>query len=163
MIARNKTFNPWPYGIVAVFVIFIATFAAVVAYISQHNMDLVSSDYYEQEIRYQGRLEELNRTAELRAGTQIAFDAATQRLRVSLPSVHAAKDLHGRLQLYRPSAAGLDREFKLAPDAAGNQDFDAKGLVPGNWKARLHWNAGGKNYFVEESLLVPPPAIASPP
>lgn len=163
MIAHDKTFNPWPYGIIAVFVIFIASFAAVVTYISQHNMDLVSSDYYEQEIRYQRRMEQLNRTAELRAGTQVAFDAAKQRLRVSLPSAHAANDPQGRLQLYRPSAAGLDQEFKLATDTAGNQDFDTKGLRPGLWKARLHWSGGGKDCFVEESLLVPPPAGASPP
>jgi nitrogen fixation protein FixH len=163
MTTQARPFNPWPYGIIAVFVIFIASFAAVVAYISQHNMDLVSADYYEQEIRYQGRLDELNRTAGLRAATRLTFDPATRLLSISLPPAHAASRPHGILHLYRPSAAGLDRQLKLSTDATGVQHFNASDLQPGHWKARLHWTSNGQDYFAEESLLIPPPVAASRP
>ena len=69
MTTQAKPFNPWPYGIIATFVVFIASFAAVITFICQHRMDLVSADYYEQEIRFQSRLDEMNRTVGLRAAT----------------------------------------------------------------------------------------------
>jgi hypothetical protein len=161
MTTQARPFSPWPYAIIGAFVIFIAAIAAVITYICQHRMDLVSADYYEQEIRFQNRLDEMNRTAGLRAATQITFDPATRLLRVALPAAHAASQPRGRLQLYRPSAAGLDRELKLSPDATGAQNFDASSLQPGHWKARLHWSANGQNYFAEESLLIPPPVATS--
>jgi hypothetical protein len=161
MNTAKPAFNPWPYGIVATFVIFIASTAALIAFICQHSMDLVSPDYYEQEIRYQGRLDELNRSAAL--GARITFDAATRELRVQLPSTHAASQPQGRLHLYRPSAAGLDRELKLAPDARGRQTIPAPDLAAGAWKARLHWTVSGQGFFVQEALLIPPPADSSRP
>ena len=157
MSAPAKTFNPWPYGIIAVFVVFIASTAAVVAFICQHRMDLVTPDYYEQEIRYQQRLDQMNRTAALGAGARVTFDAGTRALTVQLPEGHAAGQPSGRLHLYRPSAAGLDRELALAPDAAGRQVIPAPDLAGGSWRARLHWSAGGQEYFAEEALLIPAP------
>jgi hypothetical protein len=157
MTTQAKPFNPWPYGIIATFVVFIASFAAVITFICQHRMDLVSADYYEQEIRFQNRLDEMNRTAGLRAATQITFDPATSLLRVALPAAHAAGRPEGRLHLYRPSAAGLDRELKLFTDAAGTQHFNISDLQPGQWKARLHWRANGQDYFTEEPLIIPAP------
>ena len=82
---------------------------------------------------------------------------------MSLPAAHAASQPQGRLQLYRPSAAGLDRELKLYTDATGTQHFNISELQPGHWKARLHWRANGQDYFAEESILVPPSEAASRP
>ncbi|MFM1770540.1 MAG: hypothetical protein RJA22_3069 [Verrucomicrobiota bacterium] len=149
----RPAFNPWPYGIVAVILAFIASIVGVVAFICQHGMDLVSADYYEQEIRYQQRIDQLNRAAALGEPARITFDAAAGILRVQLP--RAAGPATGRLQLYRPSAAGLDREFVLAPGTGGEQVFPTPQLAAGAWKARLHWTAQGQDYFTEESLRIP--------
>lgn len=156
MNAPAKTFNPWPYGIIAVFVVFITSIVTVIAYISQHRVELVSADYYEQEIRYQQRLDQMNRAASLGAPARVAFNAGTREVRVQLPRpVSAGDQFEGRLQLYRPSAAGLDREILLAPDAQGSQSFPAPDLAAGAWKARLHWSVNGQSYYAEESLLIP--------
>lgn len=155
MNSTKPAFNPWPYGIVATFVVFIASTAALIAFICQHSMDLVSPDYYEQEIRYQGRLDELNRTSAVRAQTRVEFDAATRRIRVALPPAHSGGRPSGRLELYRPSAAGLDRQLELDPDTTGQQTFEANDLAAGAWKARLSWSVNGQKYFVEELLMVP--------
>lgn len=153
MIAPAKSFNPWPYGIVATFVLFIAATVALIVLMCRNPMDLVSADYYEQEIRYQRRLDEMNRVSALGAGVTVSFDAESRELRVQLPAPHTAS--RGRLHLYRPSAAGLDREYELAPDSTGKQVFAARDLAAGSWKARLRWTASGQDYFTEQALLIP--------
>ena len=155
MNMHKKSFNPWPYGIVLTFVIFIASTAALIAFICGHRMDLVSADYYEQEIRFQTRLDDLNRTSPVRAATRVDFEAVTRQIRVVLPAEHAGRKPQGRLELYRPSAAGLDRELKLEPDAGGTQSFGAADLQPGLWKVRLYWSVDGQDYFLDQSLIVP--------
>lgn len=161
MNASAKPFNPWPYGIVAVFVVFITSIATVVTYISRHRVDLVSADYYEQEIRFQQRLDQMNRTAALGAPARVGFKADTREIQIQLPAAVAPGDrFEGRLQLYRPSAAGMDREVLLAPDARGAQSFPAPDLAAGVWKARLHWSVNGQAYFAEERLIIPAAAAA---
>jgi hypothetical protein len=161
MNAPAKTFNPWPYGIVAVFVVFITSIATVVTYVSRHRVDLVSADYYEQEIRYQQRLDQMNRTAALGVSASVSFNATTREVRVQLPGPVSAGDrFEGRLQLYRPSAAGMDREIALVPDARGVQAFPAPDLAPGAWKARVHWTQNGQAYYAEQPLVIPVAATA---
>ena len=47
----------------------------------------------------------------------------------------------GSIELYRPSAAGMDRAVRLEPDANGVQRLDAAGLAPGLWQVRVSWTA----------------------
>ena len=58
------------------------------------------------------------------------------------------------MQLYRPSAAGLDRELKLELDATGSQSLDAAALEPGLWKVRIHWTSHQQEYFADKSVVV---------
>jgi len=39
-------------------------------------------------------------------------------------------------------------------NAAGIQRLDAKELRDGLWKVRVNWNVGGKDYFVDQPVIV---------
>ena len=60
----------------------------------------------------------------------------------------------GRIELYRPSAAGMDRAVKLEPDANGVQRLDATGLAPGLWKVRVSWTLENQDYFLDQKVVV---------
>lgn len=154
--ASGRTLNPWPVAILAAFMLFISATAGLIALSAWRPDDLVAADYYEQEIRYQHQLDRLNRTQPLLAGIVVDFDPAQHSVRIALPSAHAAGLAEGRIQLYRPSAKALDREFPLRLDPHGFQMLDVRRLLPGLWKVRIHWSADGQEYFVERSLVIPP-------
>jgi nitrogen fixation protein FixH len=144
--------NLWPLGIILTFVVFISGTVGLVVMACTHGTDLVSANYYDQEIKYQSRIDSETRAQEL--GARAAYDAAARHIVVSLPSLSAAKNVTGQIQLYRPSAAGLDKQFKLEPGANGTQTLDATGLQPGLWKIRVSWNIEGRDYFIDQKIVI---------
>jgi len=146
--------NPWPYAIIGWFLIFGSAMAAWVVVAVRQDPDLVRSDYYEHEIRYQSQIERMNRTAAMRGEVSIAYDATGQQIALRLPAAHFAQQPIGRVQLYRPSDARLDFEIPLALDEDGSQKVTAAKLRAGLWKVRILWTAGGQDYYYDQSLFL---------
>lgn len=144
--------NLWPYGIIAVFALFIPATAGLVLLAVTHKEDLVSANYYDQEIRYQSQIDRLERTRQLGAQASVAYDAARRRICISLPAAHARRRPTGKVELYRPAEAGLDQHLELATDANGAQSIDATPLRPGLWKVRVAWTVDGKDYLLDQSV-----------
>lgn len=148
-------FNPWPLGIIAAFVVFIAGTIALIVIASHDRAELVAPDYYDQEIAYQQRLDQLRRTELFAHQVDVAFDDATRTVRIALPPGHAAAGLQGDIEFYRPSRAGQDRVVPLATTPEGRQAVGAADLETGLWKVRLHWQVGDVEYYADRSLVVP--------
>jgi nitrogen fixation protein FixH len=146
----------WPLGIIAAFVLFIAGIATMMVLACRSNGDLVSRDYYEQEIRYQSHMDALKRTQDLSSKAGIAYEAASDSVRITLPPEHARAGTRGRIELYRPSAAGLDRTFQLQLDSTGVQTLDAANLRDGLWKVKVFWAFGGQEFSADQNVVVRP-------
>jgi len=144
--------NLWPLGIILTFVIFISGTIGLVVMACLHSTELVNANYYDQEIKYQSRIDRETRAQQL--GAKAAYDAAARKIVISLPAAQAAKSATGQIQLYRPSAAGLDQQFKLEPAASGVQMLDAAGLQPGLWKIRVSWTVEGRDYFLDQKIVI---------
>jgi len=150
--------NLWPYSIIVVCALFVVSTAGLIVMACSQRMDLVNQDYYEQELRFQGQIDRVERTRRVASQASVAYDAARQCVTVSLPPGQARGNVSGSVELYRPSAAGLDRTVKLEPDASGVQRLDASGLAPGFWKVRVSWTAEKENYYLEQKVVVGPKA-----
>ena len=146
--------NYWPLGIILAFAIFIPCTAGLIVLASLGGHELVSADYYEQEIRYQNKLEQIQRAARLSSQASVQYDAAQHCVRIGLPQKQAQPRTQGHIHLYRPSAAGLDRTVKLALNTEGGQNIDATDLQPGLWKVRLQWTVEQQDYFCERNIYV---------
>ena len=142
--------NLWPYGIILAFALFLSGTIGLIVMASTQKEDLVSRNYYEQELRYQSRLDSLERAAH--SGASLRYDSIDRRLRVELPPSPGRPTWTGSVQFYRPSEAALDRELPLEADENGRQSIDVSALQPGLWKVRVCWSAGGEEYQLEGSL-----------
>src|SRR5262245_37524975 len=111
----KQTRNLWPFGIILTFVFFISGTVGLVVMACAQKNHLVSPDYYEQEIRFQKRIESSGRARKL--GASITYDVATRQIKVFLPKEQATQQITGRIDLYRPSAAGLDKHLALKPNS----------------------------------------------
>ena len=145
--------NLWPTAIIGFFVVAVLFLGSFILWAMRQREDLVSADYYEREVRYQGQLDSMNRSRALAAQTVVTFEPAQPAIVITLPPAQT-RGATGNIQLYRPSDAGLDRNVPLALDAAGIQRLDAKDLRDGLWKVRVKWNVGGKEYFVDQPVIV---------
>jgi len=157
-MTRNKIMkpirNPWPLGVLLAFLIFTSGTATLVVLACSHKTDLVSADYYEQEIKYQGQLDRMERAQRLDQQASVSFDAGLKQIIISLPPEHARHNATGSIVLYRPSAAGLDRRLKLELDATGLQTINAAALRSGLWKVKVLWSVGSQEYFIDQSVNV---------
>jgi nitrogen fixation protein FixH len=149
----NTKKNLWPYGIITAFAIFMTGTIGLIVLACSHRTELVSDDYYEQEIRFQSQMERQQRAST--QGASVIYEPRTHAIRISVPSGTAPGSVSGRIHLYRPSAAGLDRKLSLELDAQGTQLVDATRLSAGLWKVRVTWSAGTQEYYLDQSVIVP--------
>lgn len=146
----------WPLGIVAAFALFILGTAGLIVFSTFHREELVTADYYEQELRHQEQINRLERTQPLRDQVGVAYSPERQQLVISLPPQHAAPHPTGSIHLYRPSAAREDRHFDLDLDPLGRQTLDTRELHAGLWRVRIRWTAEGRDYALDERIVVSP-------
>lgn len=156
MNAAVPRFNPWPYAIIATFVVFISGTVALIVIAQSSRSELVARDYYEQEIRYQGQLDQMNRAQPWDSRIEVAAPA-TPGLPVTLafPQELASRGVKGSIELYRPSEAGRDTTLPLALDISGRQAIPSADLAPGLWKLRLRWQVGDDTYYSDRKLVIP--------
>jgi len=144
--------NFWPYGILLFFVLFFAAMTTVVVIAVTHRDGLVSANYYEQELRFQTQIDGSARA--IKSGASIAYDAGKNLVVVALPVAQIAQKCSGKIELYRPSASGLDREFVMEPKTDGTQAVDVSRFAAGLWVVRARWNVGGEDYFLEQKIRI---------
>jgi nitrogen fixation protein FixH len=145
-------FNPWPYGVIAFFILLFCGIATALVITTTHRESLVSENYYEQELKYQDRIDSAVRAQ--KCGARVQVDGQQGRLMVTVPAAQVAQAISGAIEFYRPSAPELDCTFPLAPNAAGSQAVDVSKLRAGLWRVRVKWAAGGESYFLEQRITL---------
>jgi nitrogen fixation protein FixH len=150
----NIKSNPWPFAIILTFALFLAGTIGLVVMACTHRTDLVNANYYEQELKFQGQIERVKRTQHLATQATVHYDTTGRRIMLCLPAEQNGKGVTGSIQLYRPSAAKLDRQLALQVDSHGRQSLDASELQPGLWKIRVTWTANNEDYFIDEKVVI---------
>ncbi|HTI70799.1 MAG TPA: FixH family protein [Candidatus Limnocylindria bacterium] len=156
MTQAKPIWNPWPTAIIGWFIIFFSGIVVYTTWSIRQRVDLVGVDYYDQEMRFQHRLDSMNRTQRMAEAVRVEFVSSSREIVVGLPAEHAPLHPIGTIQLYRPSDARLDHRTPLALDARGQQSIDANGLAEGLWKVRVSWTAGTNDFFRDETIVLTP-------
>lgn len=153
-VAAKPKRNLWPWAIAIYFVLFISFITVFITWAVRQNMDLVRKDYYSDEILFQKQIDAETRTRTLGAQAAIRYDEARRGITIQLPIGQAAHHPVGRIDLYRPSDAKLDREVNLATDVNGAQYVDATALRSGLWNVRLRWKVAGQDFYCRQNVVI---------
>ncbi|TGE17378.1 FixH family protein [Hymenobacter elongatus] len=144
----------WPYAIVTVFVLFAAYIGSMVYQAMQTDVNLVSADYYQQELAHQQRMDAVARTAALPTPVQVHHEAASRRLMLQLPAALAGQAVQGQVHFFRPSNQALDFALPLQTAADLRQFINTSKMAPGFWRVQLDFTTGGQAYFLEQDLTL---------
>ena len=139
----------WGHKITLAYVGFIAFILFLVVKAFGEDVDLVTKDYYAQEIAYQERMVQ-------KANAYHAEEKATVKqlgleIIVNIPEGFTAS---GEIHFYHPSKVLFDRKFDLAMDTQNEQRIDRSQLIPGHYRINLMWEVDGKEYFQQEKLYI---------
>lgn len=115
------------------------------------DVDLVSGEYYNDEIRFQEKIEKLKRTSALRE--QVEFRSEDEKVNVSFPR-SIKENITGEIIFFRPSDRKNDFRIPLQiyPDFAQMVSF--RGKRKGLWKIEMNWKAGSTEYLNEKIINI---------
>lgn len=119
----------------------------MVVFAFQQDFDLVSDDYYEQEIAYQNRIDQLTNASD--DGQKVGVVATEDVIRVFFSSV--ADDV--KVHFFRPSDDTMDFRIEEAK-IDSTIDVPLSRFSKGKYLVKVEWKANGKTYFQEDNLFV---------
>ena len=117
----------------------------------RQDVNLVSKDYYEQELKHQTKIDQLRNASELPVQPSIGLEANNLRISFSeLPKVEK-----GHVKLMRPSNEKFDQELEIAPGPDTTRLITINQPIPGLYRIRMEWEMNGKGYTVEKTIVAP--------
>lgn len=131
-------------------------FAAMMAWFlvqaSKHPEPLVTEDYYGAELRFQGRMDQMERARKL--SRPVRMELERSGLRLEFPPEMAGQRISGSITLQRPNDPRWDRTLAVATDSLRFRS-DTMSLLPGRWNVALEWESAGATYFTGDKVVVP--------
>ncbi len=137
----------WGNRILAVILVFIAGMGYLVYRSVNTNYDLVSQEYYKDELDYQKVIDGTNRAATLSNPASLATTDSGILLR--LPQEMKGKTVNGTVFFYCATDVRKDRKLKLAINQDAEQLIPAGGLAPGTYTVKISWESAQLNYYSE--------------
>ena len=141
----------WGKGITIVLICFIGFIGTFVYIAFTKNADLVSENYYENELSYdQTKTEKSNYTA---LNSEINIDKVEEGIVFQFPSEMG--DLKsGSIEFYRPDQKIYDRSFDIELAEGNSQSLEYNNFVDGYYDISVRWeNINEKIYLFESSIL----------
>lgn len=142
----------WGKGITLALVAFAGMLVFFLIKAAQNPSPLVTDNYYEQELKYQQRINNTNRANELSA--DVAMTITAEHIKLQFPPELGNKNITGELTLLRPNNPSLDKKISIVADQNGAFALENNTLAPGRYNALLEWKAGENNYYTEEKIVV---------
>jgi nitrogen fixation protein FixH len=115
------------------------------------DVDLVSKDYYDQEIKYQDQIEKVKRTQAL-GDVMLDYNAEANTILLQLPATYKDKSLTGTITLFRPSDDEMDKKLPLQLGRDHSQLLETVDLKSGIWKVRVDFSDGEETYYSEKTI-----------
>lgn len=141
----------WGNRLVLVFVGF-ALLIGTLVYKSMHTkFELVSKDYYNDELRYQDKIDGKANAATI---SSISVVENAEAIIINLPSEHAGHAITGEAWFYCGSNASFDRKISLSTAAHNQLVVLKKNLAKTNYRLKLSWEDSTKKYYDEQLISI---------
>ncbi len=143
----------WGTGIVIAFVLFISFIMYFVINMNlnkKYNHDLVTEDYYQEELLHQNEIDKVDNAKELKEN--VSWKKTDNGILISFPKDLDFKNITGKVLLYRPSNKKLD--FEIPISLSDNYLLIPKTeLLDGRWNIKVDWKYDGELYLYKESIV----------
>ncbi|MEZ4724824.1 MAG: FixH family protein [Candidatus Kapaibacterium sp.] len=149
-MASKFKFN-WGTGIAIFYISFVVAVLSFVFWTTGNNRELVTENYYAEELVYQKIIDSKNRANSLEG--KVKIDAKKGVINVMLPEGMNNKLVNGELFLFRQDDKHKDTKFRFEGEKT-DFTFNSDKIVLGRWKAKLSWVAEGVDYYFEDNLWI---------
>ncbi|MEJ8842783.1 FixH family protein [Lacibacter sp. H375] len=140
----------WGHKITLAFSAFVVFMFVMVYKSMKTDFQLVTKEYYKDELAYQQVIDGTNRANKLSSSVEVT--QLNNELIIQLPAEMKGKTISGNIWLYCSSDDKKDRRLELTVDENGKQVIDSKNMMPANYLLKVTWKAEELNYYNEQRL-----------
>jgi nitrogen fixation protein FixH len=139
----------WGIKIALLYCGFVVLIMTLVFKSMHQHFDLVSKDYYKDELAYQNVIDAGKNQADLSAPVNI--HATASEVVFEFPEEFKNREMEGKIQFYSPVNAAWDRDFDLSSKST-TINIGRNKLNNINYKIKISWRSGDKKYYQESDL-----------
>jgi hypothetical protein len=137
--------------IVVLYLSFVALIVTLVIMSFSQKVDLVSDDYYAQEMKFQDKIDAINNEKSLAGSIHHSING--NEITLIADSSLLSDDFEGTIHFFRPSDSSKDIQLKMN-FVNNTQTIESKKLIHGAYKLLLSWTSNQKQYFKEDVIFV---------
>ena len=145
------TFN-WGHKVMLGFGAFAGMMLYLVFQCVQTKYDLVSKEYYKDELQYQQVIDGASRANQL--SQQVSVVQTSNDIIIRLPNEMRNTSVTGSILFYCADNAQKDIRMALQVNADAVQHINAGSFIPGNYTAKISWQGKGQLYYTEQSIII---------
>ncbi len=142
----------WGFGVFALYTAFVLFMLFMVFKSSQQKVDLVTEDYYQQELAYQEIINFKSNAEQLVNG--LTYTLNKNEIELFFPVDH--DNISGKVQIYRPSNNGYDKNFEIKLDEENKMTLNLGSTPLGLYKMKIHWTNDSLGYYIEKDIYLRP-------
>lgn len=143
----------WGTRIAILYIGFVALIAILVYRSMHENFDLVSEDYYGEEIKYQQVIDAGKNQAALSA--PVTLQQEGKQIKIVFPNEFSGVSMKGSVQFYSAVNAAWDKTFDLNIHDKETV-VDISNMQPANYTVKLKWTNADKPYYQETTIKIQP-------
>lgn len=139
----------WGWKVAVLYLGFATLIGTLVIASSRQQFDLVSKEYYRDEIAYQKVLDASKNQAALKGNIEIRTEGT--QLTVSFPAEFHDRIIQGKITFYSAVDPKWDREFNIVPDN-NSMTISKDKLHKTAYTAKVSYEVEGKSYYYEQKI-----------
>jgi hypothetical protein len=143
----------WGLRIILLYTAFVGGMLFLVYKCTQQSVDLVSTDYYAQELKFQDKIDRLNNSEKLDVKLAVVYSPKHSNIQIVFPENSTPNNTTGEIVLFRPDNSKLDFKIPIVI-ADGVQNIPTDKLSKGLWRVKSSWSTNDTPYYQEEKIII---------
>jgi hypothetical protein len=143
----------WGTKIAILYSSFVLMIGVMVYVCVNQQVDLVSDDYYERELAFQDKINEMNNANAL--PEKIIHTILASEIQLQFPNLFKGQKMEGEIYFFRPSDKSKDFKLPVSLNDNMQEVISLSNLSKGMYKMQINWTTNEKKYFSEEVIVIP--------
>lgn len=145
------TFN-WGHKVTIGFTAFAGMIVYLVVQCMNTHYDLVSKEYYKEELQYQQIIDGASRANRLSSHATVS--QTNEQLIVQLPAEMQQQPVTGNILFYSVDNSQKDKQVALQLNDHAAQTIDSRSFIPGKYTAKIRWQSNNEQYYTEVPVTI---------
>ena len=142
----------WGTGILITIIVFVTFFVSFIFFSLTHDVNLVTKDYFPEEIAYESTLQKIKNTQKLTE--KISFKREENTLEIIFPKDLEYEKITGKIHFFYITSYRKDKKYKIKLDHSGKQVFDINDFQKGRYTIKFDWLYKEKEYYQEIKIII---------